>query len=227
MHLWGRDIPCHSGGVENVSASSMQPHRERTSQLQDLEARIMRVNFERMQGASGDGSDTHKSAYYHYGFEYMVHGSRDPVIVDPFARNCPWGTITNDINEETSAQHHMDALDFMKTLESDSADYVLFDPPFSNTMAVRKYGEASNLYTVPGYVSNIFQEIGRVLKNGGCVLVLGYNSTKHSKLLELDKGWVVNFGGNRNDVIMTIWKKAQTTLEYWYSNAEIGWLVDE
>jgi len=60
-----------------------------------------------------------------------LRGSK--VSVDPFARNCGWATYTNDLNSETSAQYHMDALDFCKKMRGDGvvADLVIFDPPYS------------------------------------------------------------------------------------------------
>jgi hypothetical protein len=172
--------------------------------------------FERIQGGSLDGINTHESHYYELGFETMLNHSINPVIVDPFARNCSWGTLTNDIDENTVAQSHMDALLWLESIDDGIADFVLFDPPFSRRQADEKYTGHVNVYTDPGYVSKCFKEIVRILKDGGKVLKLGYNSTRHSTLLDFEKGWIVNFGGNRNDVIMTIWWKGQKTLdEYW------------
>lgn len=53
------------------------------------------------------------------------------VIVDPFARNSLVGTVRNDLDEETDAQYHMDATDFLRGLPDASADAVLYDPPYS------------------------------------------------------------------------------------------------
>lgn len=40
------------------------------------------------------------------------------VSIDPFARNKRWATHTNDLNPDTSAQHHLDATDFLAQLKS-------------------------------------------------------------------------------------------------------------
>ena len=40
------------------------------------------------------------------------------VIVDPFANSCKYGTITNDLNPEFETTHHLDALEFLKSLLS-------------------------------------------------------------------------------------------------------------
>jgi hypothetical protein len=60
-----------------------------------------------------------------------MNGSK--VSVDPFARNKRWATWTNDLNPNTQAEYHMDALDFLRMLKEKqvAADFVLFDPPYS------------------------------------------------------------------------------------------------
>lgn len=49
--------------------------------------------------------------------------------IDPFAGNCNLATITNDLNPNTTATYHMEALEFLK--EYKHADLVIFDPPYS------------------------------------------------------------------------------------------------
>ena len=58
------------------------------------------VLFQRIIGGCNDSIDTHNSTYYRHGF-LMTKLKLPPnaVIIDPFARNCRWATITNDINE--------------------------------------------------------------------------------------------------------------------------------
>ena len=71
------------------------------------------------------------------------------VWVDPFVRNSPFKdrmTFTNDLNPEFEATHHLDALDFMKTLDDNSVDGVLFDPPYS-----------------PRQISECYQGVGRIV----------------------------------------------------------------
>lgn len=55
------------------------------------------------------------------------------VSIDPFARNKAWATHTNDLNPETTAQHHMDAEKFLLYLAAHGvkADLIIFDPPYS------------------------------------------------------------------------------------------------
>ena len=86
--------------------------------------------FSRIVGAAHDGLETHKSNYYEIGYHEMIkeerpiNDQRRPLIADPFSRNCPWGTHTNDINPDTLAKSHMDALLWLESLETEHFDYV-------------------------------------------------------------------------------------------------------
>lgn len=169
-----------------------------------------------IQGGIQDAMDTHEGEYYRAGFTAAMDGmTARGVIVDPFARNCEWGTLTNDIDPDTKAAQHLDAVDFLKTIPDRCADVVLFDPPFSPNQAERYGVGMSNIYTDGKYVSQCMKEIERVLKTGGRLLKLGYNSCRHRPTFRLQRVWLVNFGGNRNDVIMTLWGKSNHTLDEW------------
>lgn len=138
---------------------------------------------------------------------------REHTIIDPFARNCTWGTITNDIDPNTSAEYHLDALDFLKRMESGSADAVIFDPPFSIRQADEKYKAGRNVYTIPGYVKKCMKEIVRILKPGGILMKCGWNSTRHNLQLEPVALYVVNTGGNHNDISISIWRIGNERLQ--------------
>lgn len=53
---------------------------------------------------------------------------KESIIVDPFANDCKIGTITNDLNPKFDTTYHLDALDFLKLIDDESADVVLYDP---------------------------------------------------------------------------------------------------
>ncbi len=57
------------------------------------------------------------------------------ISVDPFARSKRWATYTNDLNEGTAAEYHMDAEEFCLMLQNKGikADLVIFDPPYSQS----------------------------------------------------------------------------------------------
>jgi hypothetical protein len=175
------------------------------------------VKLERFQGGSFDGKDTSECKYYVRGFNKALSITRaiEGEIIDPFARNCKWGTIRNDMDPGIKTVHYnLESLDFMKLMKTNSAKMVLFDPPFSDRQAKKYELGDTNLYcTGDGRIGKLCKEVERVLKPGGVMVKLGYNSSKPTTNFDLLEMMVVNFGGTRNDVILTIWRKNTTTLE--------------
>ena len=172
--------------------------------------------IERFQGGSHDGIDTSESTYYVRGFNKALLKTKDVEgeIIDPFARNCKWGTIRNDMDPSIKTVHYnLESLDFMKLMKTNSAKIVLFDPPFSDRQAKKYELGDTNLYcSGDGRIGKLCKEIERVLKPGGVMVKLGYNSSRPTKNFDLVELMVVNFGGTRNDVILSIWRKNTTTL---------------
>ena len=101
--------------------------------------------------------------------EKYVKGRK--VIIDPFANESKYGTITNDLNTKFDTDYHLDALDFLRKMKSSSADMVLFDPPFSVTQAAFCYksmglDKLTRKVTNCKYWSDVKKEIGRICKVG-------------------------------------------------------------
>lgn len=171
--------------------------------------------------------DTHETVYFRRGmnalYSAMFHLSPSPgvehpglQICDPFARNCSIaGQYTNDIDPDTEARHHLDAVDFLASLPTGFFDGVIFDPPFSSGQAERYEVGHQNIYTTPGYIKEAMGEIERILKPGGLMLKFGYNTTRHRPTFDLCEVWCANLGGNHNDTIVSLWKKGAHTLEDW------------
>jgi hypothetical protein len=131
------------------------------------------------------------------------------VIIDPFANECKYGTITNDLNPDYSTDYHMDALDFLKMLPDESADAVIYDPPYSLRQVSECYkgvGIAVTTETTQAsWRSRHLDEIRRVLKVGGVALCFGWNSNGIGKTrgFELSEILLVPHGGSKNDTICT------------------------
>ena len=136
------------------------------------------------------------------------------VIVDPFANNCKYGTITNDLNPEYGTTYNMDALEFLKILNDQSADIVLFDPPYSITQAAqlyKSYGKERLSVGVSNmrYWGNCKSQVARVLKNGGVAITCGWNTNGIGK----DRGFtieqilIVAHGGSKNDTLCVVERK--------------------
>lgn len=133
------------------------------------------------------------------------------VIVDPFANNCKYGTITNDLNPEYDTTYHMDALEFLKSLGSNSADLVLYDPPYSITQAAqlyRDYGKDKLEVSVSNmrYWKLIKDNIARILKANGRVMCFGWNTNGLGKGrgFEMTDILIVSHGGSKNDTLCTL-----------------------
>lgn len=134
---------------------------------------------------------------------------KSKVSVDPFARNNPWATHTNDLNPETRAKHHMEALDFLKMLIRNGvvADLVFFDPPYSLTQVARSYQDIGLKFNgdenPTGGFPKVKDAISEILSEGGMCLSFGWNSCGIGKTrgMELIDGLLVCHGGNRNDTI--------------------------
>ena len=146
-----------------------------------------------------------------------VEVNRGGVIVDPFANNCKYGTIRNDLNPEYDTHYHMDALDFLKTIDSDSADLVLYDPPYSITQAsvlYKEYGKKKLEINVANmkYWSEIKNEIARILKLNGRVICCGWNTNGLGKNrgFEMTSVLIVNHGGSKNDTLVTLEYKTRS-----------------
>ena len=139
-------------------------------------------------------------------YHYQPHG----VIVDPFANNAKYGTITNDLNPEYGCTYHKDALEFLEGLESESADLVLYDPPYSITQAAQLYhsfGKEKLKVNVANmkYWKLCKDNIARILKRGGVCLSFGWNSNGLGKNrgFEITEILLVAHGGRKNDTICT------------------------
>lgn len=131
------------------------------------------------------------------------------MIVDAFANNSKYGTITNDLNEEYDTDYHLDALDFLKLIDSESADCVLYDPPYSLRQVVECYKgvgrEVTQETTQSSWRARHLDEIQRILKPGGKALCFGWNSNGVGKKrgFVLQEILLVSHGGSKNDTICT------------------------
>lgn len=137
------------------------------------------------------------------------------VVVDPFARNAKWGTITNDLDPTTEAKNHMDALEFLQFMSARTADIVLYDPPYSTRQvseSYKKMGRVVNTQTTQSsYWAKQKDEILRVLKPGGLVISFGWNSTGlgESRGCIRKEILLVAHGGMHNDTIVVVEKKGE------------------
>ncbi len=139
--------------------------------------------------------------------------------VDAFAGENSPATITNDLNPERPTTHHMDGLEFLKSLDSGIADGVLHDPPYSMRQAsecYKSFGKENLTATVTSmkYWSDCKDEIARIVKHGGKAICCGWNSggIGTNRGFRMDRVLIVPHGGSKNDTIVTVETKTVQTL---------------
>lgn len=139
------------------------------------------------------------------------------VVVDPFANGSTYGNITNDLNPEYNTNYHMDALAFLRLLESESADMILYDPPYSITQAsqlYKSYGKEKLEINVGNmkYWAECKNEMARICKRGGKVLCCGWNTNGLGKNRNfvMEEVLIVSHGGSKNDTLVTLERKGDS-----------------
>lgn len=137
-------------------------------------------------------------------------------IIDPFANANHIGTITNDLDPSYDTNYHLDATDFLKMLPDQSADTVLYDPPYSPRQVAECYKKLSlsvNMETTQAsYWAKQKKEIGRIVKPGGYVITCGWNSGGIGQKygFQIVEILLVAHGGWHNDTIVTVEQKQLT-----------------
>ena len=134
-------------------------------------------------------------------------------IIDPFANQNKLATITNDLDPQYDTDYHMDATEFLKMLDNNSADVVLWDPPYSPRQIMecyKKFNMTVNMQTTQAsYWSKQKEQVARIVKPNGIVITCGWNSggigKKYGfKIIEI---LLVAHGGWHNDTIVTVERK--------------------
>jgi hypothetical protein len=132
-----------------------------------------------------------------------LHG----VSIDPFARDKEFATYTNDLNQNTKAKSHLDAVDFLMGLSRDGvqADVLILDPPYSPRQVSECYADigikATAMDTSANFYARMRHAARGVCKIGTVVLSFGWNSTGMGKGFEPLELLLVAHGGSHNDTI--------------------------
>jgi hypothetical protein len=150
--------------------------------------------------------------------------------IDPFARNSRLAMHRNDLNPDTEAEHHMDALDFLKMLVAQGvkADLIIFDPPYSRAQVKEVYNGIGRHYGAKDTQDHSTNwraerdELDKVLEVGGVVLSCGWNSNG----MGLRRGYwpeeirMIRHGGAHNDTIIIAEKKRPPEDTLWTANSQ-------
>ena len=127
--------------------------------------------------------------------------------IDPFCGMKSPAQIRNDADPTIMAEFHEDALAFLRSLERESVDGALFDPPYSVEQALRKYkpiqgGTAGRAE----YWAKCKDEIARIVRPGGKAVCFGWDSTGigKSRGFVLRRVLLICHGACHNDTIVTV-----------------------
>ena len=140
----------------------------------------------------------------------LIHRHLNGYSIDPFANKSRIANVTNDIDTSYDTDFNEDALDFLSSLDSDSVDTVLYDPPYSPRQVAECYktvGRTVNMETTQSsFWSKLKKEVARVSKPGGKVISFGWNSGGIGKTLgfSIVEILLVPHGGAHNDTICTV-----------------------
>lgn len=123
---------------------------------------------------------------------------------DPFSNNNSPAEFTNDINPQTSAKEHLDAVDFLKKFRNGELTGVLLDPPYSLHQVTVSYGGHGLKRVIA--LTPVYDEISRILKNGGKCVSFGWgtNGIGRNRGFEIDEIYLIPHGGHHNDTLVTI-----------------------
>lgn len=123
--------------------------------------------------------------------EFMLSEGVDNAWLDPF----PY-------------PYKQDALEYLKTIESNSVLGVLFDPPYSPRQLKECYDELGmSLHDTKSSVWSTWKdEIARVIRVGGRCISYGWstNGLGINRGFRLDRILLVAHGGSHNDTIVTL-----------------------
>lgn len=148
--------------------------------------------------------------------EFVLKYTQGKLIrIDPFARNNKFCNITNDLNPETTAEHHLDCPAFLDMLIERGilANIVVFDPPYSARQTSECYKQFGYPVTMETTQTNFLcknrERIDKLVKPGGIVLNFGWNSVGMGKKMgyEILEILLVAHGGAHNDTICVAERK--------------------
>jgi len=137
----------------------------------------------------------------------------DMIVIDPFARDTKWGTITNDLDENTKSKYHMEASDFLDMLikKNTLADVVILDPPYSPRQISECYKSIGKKVTGKDTQnSRLYKQckdrMTKILKKGGLAITCGWNSSGFGKTrgFNIIEILLVPHGAAHNDTIITV-----------------------
>lgn len=138
----------------------------------------------------------------------QIYLEQSRISVDPFARDQCLFTFDNDLNPETEARSHLDALDFLAFLDGKEvqANLGILDPPYSLTQIKKSYkgfGRILSPRECQRFYGDVRDAMDRLIVRNGVVLSFGWNSIGMGKKrgYEIEEVLLVCHGRAHNDTI--------------------------
>ena len=139
------------------------------------------------------------------------------VSVDPFARGSSLATITNDLDPNQPAMHHMHAEEFadMLTAQGVVADVILLDPPYSYRQCVEVYKSVGREWLKDDQQqvcrwSRLKDKLTAILRPGGIAISFGWNTNGFGKIrgFEALEYLCIAHGSAHNDTLVTVERRS-------------------
>lgn len=130
-------------------------------------------------------------------------------VIDPFSGKSELGTLRNDINPDSSAHSHIDAVEFLSdlALQGIKADVLLVDPPYSPR-------QMKECYSRPGLgrlscstavlMAQLKLLATKIVKPFGTTITFGWNSNGMGKPFVKREILLIAHGGAHNDTICVV-----------------------
>lgn len=109
--------------------------------------------------------------------------------------------IRNDLDPDSLADYHLDALAFVRIWQGDGFDTVLLDPPYSYRKSMEMYkGRKASPFR------QLKDEMLKIVNRGGKVITFGYHSTVMGKGrgFAVEKIALFSHGGAIHDTIASV-----------------------
>ncbi len=138
--------------------------------------------------------------------------------IDPFAGKYSPAEFTNDLNPNSPAKYHLEAIDFLKQLKGDDYEGGLYDPPYSLRQIIECYEgighKVDKKWATTKFYSEAKTYLSDKIKIGGIVISFGWNSIGMGKKrgFEIIEILLVSHGRLHNDTICVVEKKNKPEL---------------
>jgi len=141
---------------------------------------------------------------------YVGDGKR---WIDPFSGNNSKAEFTNDLNPNSPAKFHLEAIEFLKQLEGNNYTGGLYDPPYSLRQIMECYEgigcKVDKKWATTKFYSETKSYLADKIKVGGLAISFGWNSIGLGKNrgFEIIEILLVSHGRLHNDTICTVERK--------------------